>query len=434
VASRLNKSSLSWAIYDWANSAFATTVLSAFFPVLFKKYWNQGVASTEITLRLGVVNSFAAAVVVVAALILGAVSDVAGMKKRFLFCFAGLGILALLFLPWAGAGNWQMAAALFILARIGFAGGNIFYDSLLVSVAAKKDRDWISALGYSLGYLGGGILFAIHIFMTLKPSLFGLADAGQAARVSIFTVAFWWALFSIPAFLWVREPKPKEKVQILQALKQGLQRLATTFRHIGSIRPVWMFLLAYFFYIDGVHTIIQMATDYGLSLGFPESSLMVALLIVQFVGFPAALAFGKLGEWIGAKKAILIGIVAYSGVSIWAYFIKNVTEFYFLALGVALVIGGVQSLSRSMYSRMIPQDRSGEFFGFYNMFGKFAAVLGPLMMGFVARWTGSPRLSVLSVIVLFILGGGVLFMVDEPQRGPVKTPYRAARSGTGKAR
>lgn len=420
MTAKLNRSSLSWALYDWGNSAFATTVLSAFFPVLFKHYWNQGVDSTEVTFRLGLANSMAAAVVVVAALCLGVLSDVVGMKKRFLFCFASLGIIAIALLPWVGPGNWMAAAGLFILGRIGFAGGNIFYDSLLMSVASSKDRDRVSALGYSLGYLGGGVLFAFNILMTQKPELFGFSDGTQAARISMMTVSLWWGLFSIPMLLWVKEPSVKQKIHLIPAIKEGSQRLLKTLRDIRKIKPIWMFLLAYFFYIDGVHTIIQMATDYGLSLGFPESSLMIALLIVQFVGFPAALAFGKLGEKIGAKRAILIGIAAYSGVSIWGYFITSVTEFYILAVGVALVIGGVQSLSRSLYSRMIPPDRAGEFFGFYNMFGKFAAVVGPLLMAFVARWTGSPRLSILSVIILFIAGGGVLLKVEEPKPGSAR--------------
>lgn len=413
---KLNKTALSWALYDWGNSAFATTVLSAFFPVLFKLYWNQGVDATEVTFRLGIANSLAAAVVVVAALCLGVISDVVGMKKRFLFSFAALGILAIAFLPWVAPGHWMLAAGLFILGRIGFAGGNIFYDSLLMSVASPSERDRVSALGYSLGYLGGGVLFAINILMTQKPELFGFSDGTQAARMSLLTVSLWWAFFSIPTLLWVREPTITKKVKFTAGIKIGFQRLATTFREIKTLKPIWMFLLAYFFYIDGVHTIIQMATDYGLSLGFPESSLMMALLIVQFVGFPAALLFGKLGEKIGAKKAILIGIAAYSGISIWGYFITTVTEFYVLAVGVALVIGGVQSLSRSLYSRMIPQDRAGEFFGFYNMFGKFAAVVGPLLMAVVARWTESPRLSILSVIILFVIGGGLLLRVKEPHQ------------------
>ena len=404
---------ISWAFYDWANSAFATTVIAGFFPIFFKQYWSAEASVTESTFWLGAANSLASLVIVLLAPLLGAIADRGGARKRFLLAFAALGIVMTGALYGVGQGEWVWAVTCYILALIGFSAGNIFYDALLVGVAGERKLDIVSALGYSLGYLGGGLLFALNVLMTLYPGWFGLADAAAGVRVSFVTVALWWALFSIPLLLFVSEPPAPGRVSGLAAIRAGLAQLRGTFREIRRLRVVGAFLLAYWLYIDGVDTVIHMAVDYGLALGFPSDSLIVALLLTQFVGFPAAIAFGQLGERWGPRAGILVAIGVYILITIWGYFIRYPWEFYALAIAIGLVQGGVQSLSRSLYARLIPVEKAGEFFGFFNMLGKFAAVLGPVLMGAVSLLTGNPRLSILALLVLFVGGALLLARVDE---------------------
>ncbi|MDX1497977.1 MAG: MFS transporter [Salinisphaeraceae bacterium] len=409
------RSVISWALYDWGNSAFATTIMAGFFPVFFKQYWAAESDATTSTLHLGTANSIASLVIVLLAPVLGAVADAGGVRKRFLGFFLILGVLASGGLYWVGQGEWFVALVLLVLGTIGFAGGNIFYDSLLVNVSTHANSDRISALGFSLGYLGGGLLFAINVAMTLKPEIFGLGDAATAVRVSFLTVAAWWFLFAIPLFVNVQEDARRSDLHWAKTVRGAFRQLASTFRQIRQLRMTFLFLLAYWLYIDGVDTIIRMAVDYGLALGFEANSLIVALLITQFVGFPAALFFGWLGSRIGTKRALYIALAVYIGVTCWGYFLDNVTEFYAMAITIGLVQGGVQALSRSMYSRLIPQHAAAEFFGFYNMLGKFAAVIGPIMVGWVAVLTGNPRAGILSILLLFVAGGVLLAFVNEEE-------------------
>ena len=401
----------SWAMYDWANSAFATVVLAGFFPVFFKQHWSSGASVSESTFMLGAANSIAGIIVAVFAPLLGAIADQASARKRFLMFFAVMGIVMTGSLFLVAEGDWLFAVVLYIFAIIGFSGGNIFYDALLPGLVDEKRFDVVSAFGFALGYLGGGLLFALNVSMTLWPETFGLADSVEAVRISFVMVAVWWAVFSIPVFLFVPEPAGGKARG--HSIRAGLGQLCATFREVRKLKVVFLFLIAYWLYIDGVDTVIRMAVDYGLSLGFEANALIVALLVTQFVGFPAALFFGKLGEHLGAKTGLYIGISVYIGVTIWAYFIDSVAEFYAVAVAIGLVQGGVQSLSRSFYARLIPKDKAAEFFGFYNMLGRFAVVIGPVMMGYVGLLTGSPRLSILSVLVLFIAGLVVLRFVDE---------------------
>jgi UMF1 family MFS transporter len=404
------RSVYAWALYDWANSAFATTVMAGFFPLFFKQYWSAEVPVTESTFYLGAANSLASLVVVLLAPILGALADQARGRKRFLAAFAALGALTTAALYLVGQGAWQVAAVLYLLGVIGFSGGNVFYDSLLVAIAAPKDRDRVSALGFALGYLGGGVLFAVNVAMTLHPHWFGLADAAEAVRWSFLSVGLWWTLFSIPILWLVEEPPGTAPASLgLGALFRGaLQQLADTFRHLRSYAVAFRFLIAYWLYIDAVDTIVRMAVDYGLSIGLDSGSLITALLLTQFVGVPAAIVFGRIGERIGARNGILAGLAVYTGVTLYAYALDTATEFYILALVIGLVQGGVQALSRSLFSRLIPPERSAEFFGFYNMLGKFAAVLGPLLVGTVTVLSGNPRLGLMSLLILFIAGAAAL--------------------------
>ena len=413
----LRRDTVSWALYDWANSAFFTTVLAGFFPVFFQKFWSTGVDPTVSTSRLGFANGIAGLVVALLAPVLGAVADRAGARKRQLVAWTMLGVAGTAALGFIGEGQWWWAAACFAMAAIGANAANIFYDALLLDVAEPKDYDRVSALGYSLGYLGGGLLFAFNVLLTLKPQWFGLDDAAEAVRVSFISVAVWWFLFMLPAALNVRERPPRvPPAGFLVNARDGLRELRQTLRNVSQYREVSLFLLAYWLYIDGVHTIYTMAVDYGVALGLPSSSLLAALLLTQFVAFPSALALGWLGNRIGAKRGLLICIAVYLAATLYAWFLDTVVEFFALAVVIGLVQGGVQSLSRSFFGRLVPEGKGGEFFGFYNMMGKFASFLGPILIATVALWTGDSRLSITSLVVLFVLGGVLLWRVPDPAR------------------
>lgn len=409
---RNKRALISWVLYDWANSAFTTTVIAGFFPVFFKQYLSAGADAATSTLRLGTANSLASVVVALLSPVLGAIADHAGARKKFLFTFALLGVVMTGGLHFAHAGQWELAVLVYIAASVGFASANSFYDSLLVSVSPPGRADYVSSLGFAFGYLGGGVLFAFNVAMTVRPDLFGLRDAEQAVRFSFAAVAVWWAVFSIPIFLFVKEP-PGRTAGYRRAIAGGIGQLRRTFSEIRKLKMVALFLLGYWCYIDGVDTITRMAVDFGLSLGFDATNLVAALLITQFVGFPAALAFGKLGEKKGSKTGIYIAIAVYVAVCVWASRMERVWEFYVLAVAVGLVLGGIQALSRSFFSRIIPRDKAAQFFGFYNMLGRFAAVIGPLLIGGVGVLTHNPRAAILSVIVLLVAGAALIARVDE---------------------
>jgi len=410
---------ISWALYDWGNSAFATTVMAGFFPVFFNTYWAAGSPGSVTTARLGFANAGASLLVALLAPVIGAIADRGGTRKKFLISFAVLGIVMTGALYWVQQGDWAMAVLMYVCALTGFAGANVFYDSLIVDVAQEAEFDLVSAFGYSLGYLGGGLLFLVNVVMSVRPHWFGLQDASEAVRWSFLSVAIWWAVASLPLVFWVREQETVGKLGSLQAIRAGFVQLAATMRQIRSLRPVLIFLLAYWLYIDGVYTIIKLAVDYGIKLGFESSDLVMALLLTQFVAFPAALAFGALGKRIGARNGIFLALGIYMAVTVWASMISRPWEFYAMAVSIGLVQGGVQSLSRSLYARIIPADKSGEFFGFYNMLGKFAAVIGPFLVGLVALISHDPRLSILSILPL-LLGGALILTRLNPQEGALR--------------
>jgi UMF1 family MFS transporter len=411
------RDTVSWALYDWANSAFATTVLAGFFPVFFQQYWSTGVDPTLSTSRLGLANGVAGLTVAVLAPVLGALADRLAGRKKLLMLWTLLGVLSTGALGFIGQGEWAWAVVCFAVACIGFNAGNIFYDALLLDVAREDELDQVSAFGYSAGYLGGGLLFAFNVLMTLKPEWFGLESAAEAVQWSFLSVALWWLIFSLPLMRNVTErPAQGPPIGVGRAIIEGFAELRNTLRNIRGYRSIVLFLIAYWLYIDGVHTIYMMAVDYGVALGLPSSSLLAALLLTQFVAFPSALALGWLGNRIGAKRGILICIAVYLAATLYAYVLDSVVEFFALAVVVGLVQGGVQSLSRSMFGRLVPVEKSGEFFGFYNMMGKFASFLGPLLVAAVALATGDSRLSITSLVVLFVLGGWVLWHVPQPRQ------------------
>ncbi len=420
---KINKTTFSWALYDWANSAYATVILAGFFPLFFKQYWSDATNVSQSTFQLGLTNAIASTIIVILAPVLGAIADAGNSKKRLLLIFATLGILMSAGLYFVAQHETNLALILFALSVIGFSGSVIFYDALIVGICDKASYDKVSSFGFALGYLGGGILLAFDVYMMRNPTEFGFANSADAIRFSFLTVSIWWFIFSLPLFFNVPEIKTGQSFKMRKTFFNAFKQLKITFNNIRKLRMVLLFLCAYWLYIDGVDTIVRMAVDYGLSLGFNASDLITALLITQFVGFPAAIAFGVLAHYIGAKGGILMGIVVYLLVTVWASQIKDVSDFYVLAIIIGLVQGGVQALSRSFYARIIPEKRAAEFFGFYNMLGKFAAVLGPIMMGLVSVLTQSPRMSILSISILFIAGGILLYYVDEEKARKMLVDY-----------
>ena len=406
------KSIWSWAMYDWANSAFATTVMAGFFPLFFKAYWADPADPAYSTLCLGIANSAAAMIVAILSPFLGAIADRCSARKKFLFFFSFLGIILSGALWLVAQGNWVVAALFYVGASIGFSGGYTFYDALLPAVASRDRMDYTSSLGFAMGYIGGGLLFLVNVVMYLKPGLFGIPDGATAIRLSFLSVALWWALFSLPIFLFVEEPRAEDAQGLSTAVKAGWNELLGTLKEIRHLKVVGLFLLAYWLYIDGVDTVIRMAVDYGMSLGFPSGALITALLMVQFIAFPATLLYLKIASWLGVKQAVLVAIVGYMIITVFAYFMAREWHFYVLAASVGLFQGSVQALSRSLYARIIPAGKSAEFFGFYNMLGKFAVFFGPIIMGTVTYGTGNARLGIISIIVLFMLGGFLLYRVD----------------------
>ena len=422
-----------WALYDWGNSAFATTVMAGFFPIFFKQYWSYGTDVNVSTAQLGFGNAIASLLVALMAPLLGSIADSGSARKTFLIFFAYLGVLMTAVLFFIPKGQWAWAIFIYSTGIIGFSGSIIFYDALLPTVATENDIDLISSLGYALGYLGGGILFLINVLMTLMPQKFGLPDGSAAVRWSFVSVAVWWGAFTLFTIKWVKEEKSSTAIANWGGvLRKGLRQFRQTFREIRHLKMIFLFLLAYWFYIDGVDTIIRMAVDYGLSLGFKANDLIVALLIVQFVGFPAALGFGVLGRKWGVRKSIFLAIGVYIAVTLWGTQMSSKHEFYGMAIVIGLVQGGIQALSRSYYSRMIPPNRTAEFFGFYNMLGKFAAIFGPALMGGVGLLAKrllmpavvdpeqmiyygrlASRWSIGSIVLLFLIGAVLLYFVDE---------------------
>ena len=401
------KKVFAWALYDWANSAFATTVMVAFFPVFFKQTLAAGVAATASTVWLGNANGISSLVLALTAPWLGALADKGSAHIRMLAIFTAVGVLPTALLAFVGTSDAFTGLTLFVIASIGFWGGLIFYDSMLIRVAPPGRIDSVSGFGYSLGYLGGGLLLVLNVVMFQKPQWFGLANGEAAIRASFVTVAAWWLVFAIPLLRQRGAMSTGPSIGLARAAREGFAELLRTFSEVRKFRPVILFLLAYWMYIDGVNTIMKMAVDYGLALGFPASSLITAILMIQFIGFPLTLLFGWLGDRISPMLGIFVAIAVYTAVTFYAVLMTSVTEFYIMSAAIGCVQGAIQAMSRSYYGRLIPADRASEFFGFYNMMGKFASVLGPFLMAATAAITGNSRTAILSVAILFV-GGAIM--------------------------
>ena len=414
IFKKYKKDAISWALYDWANSAFATTVMAGFFPIFYKSYWASDLSNLESTAMVGYANSLSGLIVVLLAPILGAYADIGTKRKKLLLLFASLGILCTASFYFIPQGEWMLAALLYAIAAVGFSGGNVFYDSLIVSVSDNENRNRVSALGYSLGYLGGGLLFLINVIMFLNPQLFGIESQSNAVLLSFFMVSVWWALFSVPLLRNVKEQDSQRgNPRFIQALKQSFNEVYQTLSEVRKYKNVAIFLLAYWFYMDGIDTIVRMATAYGTDIGLEASSMITALILTQFVGFPSTLIFGYFADRLGFKKILTIGILIYILISIFASRITTAAEFYAMAIVVGLVMGGVQAVSRAYFSSIIPQDKEAQFFGFYNLVGKSAVVAGPALLAWISMIFNTPRAGILGLLVLFIPGLILLWMIPK---------------------
>ena len=414
TSKKLNKSAWSWALYDWANSAFATTVMAGFFPIFFKSYWASDLSDAESTFAIGSVNSLVGLLIAFSAPVLGAFADAGDSKRKFLFSFAFLGIITTGYLFFIPDSSWKLAVIFYGLGVIGFSGANVFYDSLLVTVSKEEERNRTSALGFSLGYLGGGILFLLNVIMFLYPNWFGLESQIDAVLWSFMSVALWWFIFSLPIYLNVKEPTQNSSGKsVNRIITEAFSSLVNTARSIKEYKSAVIFLLAYFLYMDGVDTIIRMATSYGSDIGLSATSMIQALLLTQFVGFPATLVFGYYADKFGYKYSLSFAIIVYIFVVLFSSQMDTALEFYVVACVVGLVQGGVQAISRSFFSTLIPTNKAAEFFGFYNFIGKSSVFIGPFMVSGIALVTGSPSYGILSLLILFIPGLILLWMVPN---------------------
>jgi UMF1 family MFS transporter len=417
-----------WAMYDWANSAFQTTIIAAVFPIYFHKVAAADLPPAEATSRFAWATTIAILIVAIIAPLLGAVADYAAMKKKLLAIFLGIGAVATFAMYWIERGDWMFALVLFVIGNVGVAGSIVFYESLLPHLVSEAELDRVSSAGYAVGYLGGGALLAINLLMIQKPALFGIPNAGVATRLSMASVAVWWLVFSIPLFRSVPEPvrrvEPDEKPRG-NALATGAKRLLETFHELRRYRQAFLLLVAFLLYNDGIQTIVRMATTYGSELNIDESAMILALLITQFIGVPFAFLFGTLAGRIGAKHAVFAGLAVYAGITLLGYYMKNATQFLELAMLVGMVQGGTQALSRSLFASMIPRHKSSEFFAFFGVFERYAGILGPAVFAWVVEHSGTSRNAILSVILFFVIGAAILMFVD------VDEGRRAARAAEG---
>ncbi len=403
-----------WAMYDWANSAFATTIMGAVLPVYYANVAAVNLPGNSATVYWAYTTSISLLLAAIVSPILGALADFSGSKKRLLALFACIGILGTALLYFVKTGDWLMASVFFVFGELGFAGSLVFYDSLLPHIASGEEMDQVSSKGYAMGYLGGGILLAINLAMImLAPDEL----TGLMTRLSFLSVAIWWFVFSIPLIKYVPEPRRhllsgEEKINPLEA---SFKRLAHTFKEITTYKQLFIFLVAFWFYNDGIGTIIKMATIYGAEIGIGQTTLIGTLLMVQFVAIPFAFLFGWLAKKIGTKRAIYLSLLVYTCIAISGYFMQEEWHFWALGFAVATVQGGSQALSRSLFGRMMPKSKSAEFFGFFSVSEKFAGIAGPFVFGVVGQLVGHSRLSIVSLVIFFIIGAILLTRVDEEE-------------------
>jgi UMF1 family MFS transporter len=405
-----------WAMYDWANSAFAVVILTAIFPVYYRALAiNAGKAPETATAYWAYTTSLSLLLVALIGPVVGAAADFLGAKKRFLAVALSLGVLGTVSLAFLHSNEYLLGALLFAGANLGFAGGNVFYESLLPQVARPNDLDRVSARGYALGYLGGGLLLVINALWLYRPAWFWMADRSVALRACFVSVAVWWLIFALPLFRAVAEPAVHGKPRWLLVFADSSARLVQTFRQIRRYRQLTIFLGAFWLYNDGISTIIKLAAAYGDEIGVDHNDMLGALILTQFIGFPCSIGFGALAKYLGAKRTILAGLAIYSVISIAGFFIRGARDFYLLAIMVGIVQGGTQALSRSLFAAMVPRTRSAEFFGFFSTGEKVAGIIGPAIFGLVGQLTGNSRWGIISITLLFVAGAFLLGRVDEAE-------------------
>jgi MFS transporter, UMF1 family len=410
----LNRRELrAWAMYDWANSAFQTTVVAAVFPRFFADYAAAGMSPTEATTRFAWASTLAAVIVAIMGPVLGAIADYRAAKKRLLAVSLAVGVTATAMMSGITRGGWEYAAATFVVSNIAFAASLVFYDSLLPHIAARQELDRVSTAGYAVGYVGGGVLLIVNLVWILSPRTFGLPDAAAATKLSFLSVAVWWLIFSIPLFRHVPEPPAiATNSGGPNVMVAGFRLAWRALRELRSYPNAFLMLVAFLLYNDGIQTMIKMSSIYGAEAGIDANAQIAAFILVQFVGIPFSFLFGSLAERIGAKPALFLSLVVYTIVSIIGYFLSQTWHFFALAFLVGTVQGGSQGLSRSLFARMIPKEKSSEYFGFFSVFEKFGQIFGPLVFAAAVTLFGSSRTAVLSVILFFILGALLLTRVD----------------------
>jgi MFS transporter, UMF1 family len=413
-----------WAMYDWAISGLQTVVMTAVFPIFFVKVAGAGLDGAAASSRWGYVNTIGAILIAVLSPMLGALADLRASKKRFLFAFMLIGAGATAAMFFIGRGDIWYASITFVISLAAATGSMTFYEALLPHIASDHEIDRVSTAGYAMGYVGGGLLLAINLLMISKPALFGLpsgegltpAQASLPARLAFVSVAVWWLLFAIPVFRRVPEPPrllEPDEYALRNPVRASFTRLRETIREMRQYKQAFLMMVAFTIYNDGIQTIIKTASVYGTELNIDQSQLIAAILVVQFLGIPAAFAFGALAERLGAKRSVFLGLLVYTGICIYGYFINSARDFWVLAIMVALVQGGTQALSRSLFATLVPKHKSGEFFGFFSVFEKFGGILGPLAFAVASQVAGNSRIAILSVIAFFAIGAWLLSKVDE---------------------
>lgn len=409
-----NKSAVrGWLMYDWANSAYATTVLAAVLPIFYGSVAAAGLDAVTASSYLAYTHSAGMALVAVVSPLLGSISDLSGRKTSFLAAFAMLGALATMGFSLVGEGQWLLASAFLVLSTLGFSGSLTFYDSMLPDLVPTGKRDTVSSQGYAVGYIGGGLLLAVNLLMIQQPQLLGIPDTLTGTRLSFVTVGLWWIVFSIPLLRHVpNRPKQAEGLSAAGYVKAAGKRLRTSYRIIKKYPKLVRLIAAFWFYNDGINTIILMATIYGAGLGIGTSDLILALLITQFVGFPSTILLGRMAEKLGAKRTLLGSLYVYVLIVLLGFFMTSAVHFYLLAVMVGLVQGGSQSISRSLLSDLMPANRTGEMFGFVNITSKFSSIFGPFVFGLMGQLTGSSRMGILSLLLFFGIGIFILHRLD----------------------
>ncbi len=412
-----------WAMYDFANSAFLTVIISSVFPVYFAAIAAPELSESVATRTHALATAIGMAVIAVLSPYLGALGDYTGRSKRLFAAFLGLAVAATAAMVLVDMGDWRLGAALFVAANIGAAGSFVFYDAMLPHIASRDEMDRVSSAGYALGYVGGGLALLATIVLIRNPGMIGLTPGTAPVRVSFLGVAVWWAVFSIPFFR--RVPEPPRMLEsdetgsrgAVRTLMAAHRRLLETFHALRAHRDAFVLLLAFVLYNDGIGTIIRMAAIYGKEVGIGDADLVGALLVVQFVGIPCAFGFGALTRFLPAKRAVLLALAVYVGITIFAANMKTARDFWVLAILVGAVMGGAQALSRSLFANMIPRHKSAEFFGFFGVAEKFAGIFGPLLFWGVSTWTGSSAIAVLMIAGFFVAGGVLLLFVDVERGG-----------------